>query len=322
MFKSHSSMKKFLWFFALIALGGCSIFHSFHTKDYLKNTPPGTVLVSKNLYIDYTEITNIDWREYMFYTHKVYGKNSKEYQNTILDTLVWSKKDSCLNGMINNYLRHPAYNFYPAVGMSQEQVKQYCHWRSNVVMESILIDKKIIREDPDCNSETNFTIERYYSGQLNTYLSDERLAYYPKYRLPSPDEFRLGIQYADSINRVFKKGFLKKDNQYEQEFYSRIVAGIDPCSEKFDKDFYYTYFPTKSTGIRLYRNPSEKRIIDLQGHVGEWTNIPDISFGGSWNDSLKAIQENDLFPVAEPNAWTGFRNVCEWVKWDTTNAKG
>ena len=40
--------------------------------------------------------------------------------------------------MTNNYLRHPAYQNYPVVGVSWIQANQFCIWRTDRVNEDAL----------------------------------------------------------------------------------------------------------------------------------------------------------------------------------------
>ena len=117
-----------------------------HSKN--KIVPPGTNHLINNLYIDIDEMSNIGWQEYMYWTSRIYGSNSLEFKNTLPDTLVWrnlirelkltdnekSKKFAIeTEKLIEIYLRHPAYQNYPVVGISYSQALQYCNWRTKVV---------------------------------------------------------------------------------------------------------------------------------------------------------------------------------------------
>ena len=53
----------------------------------------------------------------------------------------------------------------------------------------------------------------------------------------------------------------------------------------------------------------------LRGNVSEWLDEPHITAGGSWCDKLEDILASDTSYCEMPNAWTGFRNVCQWKKW-------
>jgi len=57
-------------------------------------------------------------------------------------------------------------------------------------------------------------------------------------------------------------------------------------------------------------------IYHLQGNVAEWTSVADIAIGGGWYDSKQKILEGIKSLPEGCNAWTGFRNVCVWKKWN------
>lgn len=94
--------------------------------------PPGTVQITNNLYFDATEITNFNWKEYLNWQTKIYGKTSKEYKKALPDTTVW---DELNKAYTTHYYSHPAYNNYPVVGISYEQAVAYCKWRTDRVKQ-------------------------------------------------------------------------------------------------------------------------------------------------------------------------------------------
>lgn len=107
---------------------------------YLQNdkskTPIGTINVGNGLYCDVTEVTNFNWKEYINWLDKKYGKSSSEYVEMLPDTNVWvDKLGSFGESYMKYYYNHPAYNEYPVVGISYKQAKAYCVWRSDRVNE-------------------------------------------------------------------------------------------------------------------------------------------------------------------------------------------
>src|SRR5690606_21271821 len=54
---------------------------TFLRKAKAQINPPGTVKIKDNIYIDETEITNFNWREYVMWLEKKHGKNAIEYKN-------------------------------------------------------------------------------------------------------------------------------------------------------------------------------------------------------------------------------------------------
>ncbi len=86
--------------------------------------PPGTKKVkigNETIYVDQNEINIADWLEYVNYTERKFGKNSEEAK-AVLPQGVESKE---------SIVRHKLTE--SITGISLEQAKKYCEWRSDVV---------------------------------------------------------------------------------------------------------------------------------------------------------------------------------------------
>ncbi|KHJ37314.1 gliding motility-associated lipoprotein GldJ [Pedobacter glucosidilyticus] len=94
-------------------------------------------------YMDETEVANLDWLEYLNWIKEV-AADTRWYYEALPDTLVWRSPLAYNEPYVNNYLRHPAYQDYPVVGVTWEQANAYCDWRTNVVNENILRNKGIM----------------------------------------------------------------------------------------------------------------------------------------------------------------------------------
>ena len=105
------------------------------TNKPKKFIPPGTVQITETLYADETEISNLSWLEFEFWTAMKYGKNSKEHLETLPDTMGWLEKLYYNEPYVNYYYRHVAYKDYPVVGISYEQALAFCKWRTERVKE-------------------------------------------------------------------------------------------------------------------------------------------------------------------------------------------
>lgn len=89
-------------------------------------------------YMDETEVSNNDWREYLYWLQTTYPDDRELYYNAIPDTLVWRSPLSYNEPYVDNYLRGSAFQDYPVVGVSWLQVQEYCEWRTNRMNENIL----------------------------------------------------------------------------------------------------------------------------------------------------------------------------------------
>jgi hypothetical protein len=123
--------------------------------------PPGTVKLNDSTYIDKFEVTNLNYREYMYWTAKKYGPKSPEFISILPDTTVWGTKTRL--AYVSLYLRHPAYANYPVVGVTYEQAVKYCEWRTDRVNEYIYFKENKIKPGTDIS---NVQIPKAYKIQI------------------------------------------------------------------------------------------------------------------------------------------------------------
>lgn len=174
---------------------------------YARNNIPRTVSVS-SFYMDETEVTNVDYREYLYWMQRSYGSDYPEIIDKAMpDTAVWRDALSFNEPMVNLYLRHAAYNFYPVVGVNWYQANEYCKWRSDRVNEMILIKNGMLKKNPNQVNEDVYNTDAYMVDQylgtpgkgqkrdLDPNGSKKRNATYsdgtllPNYRLPTEAEW-------------------------------------------------------------------------------------------------------------------------------------
>jgi sulfatase modifying factor 1 len=165
---------------------------------------PHRVTVS-SFYMDETEVANIDYREFIFWTARVQGTSFPQEVLSILpDSLVWRDELSYNEPYVEAYFRHPAYDDYPVVGVDWLQANKYCKWRTNVVNEMILIERGVLNQNPEQKDSDVFDTDAYlanqYEGSVRKNLPDqstggERSVRYedgillPAYRLPTEAEW-------------------------------------------------------------------------------------------------------------------------------------
>ncbi len=158
-----------------------------------------------SFYMDETEISNVDYREYLNWVYKVFFDEYPElYYKALPDTLCWRRRLAFNEPYVQFYFRHPAYNDYPAVGVSWDQAMDYCLWRTDRVNEKALIDYGVLDYDDQQKGSNNYSTEAYiackYEGQVKKNITtpsspDGRPAkmedgiMLPSYRLPTEAEW-------------------------------------------------------------------------------------------------------------------------------------
>jgi sulfatase modifying factor 1 len=173
-------------------ISGClSVTPNYRKDHYEKNAvPPGTVKIGENLFYDQTEISNHSYREFLFWTGKIFGTGSTRYREITPDTTVWSKTDSCLSAFDSEYLPSSSLRLFPVVGVTRSQAQKYCDWRSERVFEYMLIQAHVIPHDIQQDSITYFSIIKYQLGCYKNLQPDPRFRFYPDFQLPAFSESR------------------------------------------------------------------------------------------------------------------------------------
>ncbi len=172
---------------------------------YSWNTIPRRVTVS-SFYMDETEVSNSNYREYLYWLHRVFGESYPEVRlNALPDTLVWREELSYNEPYVETYFRHPAYDDYPVVGVSWLQAVDFCKWRTDRVNEMLLVEAGILNLNPDEQiDDENFNTDAYllgqYEGNVRKNMKDLRTGgerrvrfedgiLLPEYRLPTEAEW-------------------------------------------------------------------------------------------------------------------------------------
>jgi len=130
------------------------------------NNIPRRVTVS-SFYMDETEVTNLHYKEYVYWMTRVFGEDNKQIVRAIKpDTLVWREELGFNEPFVEYYFTYPAYDNYPVVGVTWIQANQYAKWRSDRVNEMLLIKNGYLQNNNEQKNEDNFTTEAYTAGQF------------------------------------------------------------------------------------------------------------------------------------------------------------
>lgn len=123
-----------------------------------------------SFYMDETEVSNADWLEYLQWLNHSFPDDRELYYNAIPDTLVWRSPLSYNEPYVDLYLRHPAYQDYPVVGVTWEQAQAYSAWRTDRVNEHILRERGALADyrtiaEAQGRAGEPFNTDIYLNGQ-------------------------------------------------------------------------------------------------------------------------------------------------------------
>ncbi|MGE0560618.1 MAG: SUMF1/EgtB/PvdO family nonheme iron enzyme [Flavobacteriales bacterium] len=285
-----------------ICFSSCFIKKNSDRFNFYKDDLPGMVKIDSNLYVDYSEIDNFFWLEYIYWNERVFGANSKEYLESIPDSTVWFN-ESCLLIFSEYYLRHPSYRKYPVVGISQKQIEQFCKWRSDRIFELLLIREKVITANPSQTADDYFSIDNYFNGKYNNIQPNLSIKTYPVFRLPKYEEWIKTKLLFEDLNKKNLNSCNKRYCHYKfKKEDLTTVFNITPClNDSMIKE------PTEPTSC--YNN--KKVGFHITGNVSEWLLDSNKIIGGNWKDTVDTYFDIPL--VANfPKEYIGFRCISEW----------
>jgi sulfatase modifying factor 1 len=267
-----------------------------------------------SFYMDETEVSNQDWLDYLHWINITFPTDGELYYNALPDTLVWRSPLSYNEPYVENYLRHPAFQDYPVVGVTWDQAQEYCSWRTDRTNENILRETGRLTTWKDASTgkgaaaagaKVPFNTDIYLNGQIRGQGIDG------KKMLPNLSPGAAGTaRNAKAVRPVrMEDGILKQGyrlpSEAEWEYAALALAG----NTQFENINDGRVYPWNGLGVRSPNKKTRGLILaNFKRGAGDNAGI-----GGGLNDKaiitapVRSYQPNDfgLYNMAG--------NVNEWV---------
>ena len=206
---------------------------------------------------------NFDTR--LFYFDYYDEDGAKNRIHVYPDTSLWEKEMHMNKSAQENYFWAEEYKNFPIVGLTFEQAKAYCIWRTMMY-----------------HYEAGRTSKKHYDPTL-------------KFRLPNKEEWEQAAMNYVIINKYNWNRLLAVTNGYQINSNGNYQANFGPI--ELNSGLYIKSFQDDGISylckVKSY-DPNFNGLYCMYGNVAEWVNTkPEL--GDFYQDYLRYYQRNELF---------------------------
>jgi len=261
-----------------------------------------------SFYMDETEVSNQDWRDYLTWIKIHFPTEREVYYNALPDTLVWRRPLSANEPYVTSYFRHTAYQDYPVVGVTWEQATDYCDYRTDAVNEDILRETGRMTDWKTASNDGKkipapFNTELYLNGQIRGRNVDGK---------NMPIELRVGAKAgADGKARRpvrEEDGILKAHYRLPSEAEWEYAAlGVVAKDENIIEGKMY---PWSGMGLRSpARQTQGLMLANFKRGAGDYSGV-----AGSLNDKAQITAPVRSYLPNDFGLYNMAGNVNEWTR--------
>jgi gliding motility-associated lipoprotein GldJ len=272
-----------------------------------------------SFYMDETEVTNLMYLEYIEWLKKVYPPTEQNYKNIYEgaspDTLVWRNRLGYNETMTNNYLRHPAYAYYPVVGVNWVQAVEFSRWRTDRVNEAVLEKNGFLKKNAkslDVSAESTFSTETYLAAPTLTYGGNEEIvlkgASKSGKKGPKPDKDGK-VTEEKNVYAQRSTGILLPEYRLPTESEWEYAAAADVGQREYNIYKGQKKYPWSGSYTRSGKRSNKGfQLANFKQGNGDYGGI-----AGWSDDGADITNEVKKYPANDFGLYDMAGNVAEWV---------